>query len=252
MSDPVFGEGEAARLAGETDVAAPSPAARERARIAFVEGRVASGRRPPLVVRVLFPVAAAAMVLLSLWLGGRPASSWIVLEGVDVRSAEGRSLGRGDRFSSATVLAAGAVGADVQLGTALRVRMPAGARVELPEGPGRWLGRTRRLRVLDGEIFATSGGRPLDFELIVESPETRTRIHGTTFAVRRNGLGTCVCLLEGRIVVESPERAHSVDVPVGMRVQFYAEGQEPMTAPLADDERARLEALGETGLAAAP
>jgi hypothetical protein len=224
----------------------PSEKARERPRAASFRGRRGAGAGLSLAA-----AAAAAAAVVALWIGSLPAESWVVLESVDGELDDGRPLDAGHRFPFGTLVTPGIGSADVQLGESLRIFAPPGARVELPPGPGRWIGRSRALRVEEGQIFATTGARPLGFERVVVSPETRARIDGTTFAVLRNDAGTRVGLWEGQIRAESPDGVHAVDVPAGMRVQFFAGGLEPAMAPLSDEERTRLQALHEAGLARA-
>lgn len=240
-------EREALRWVGSVPVPVASPEARERARAAFLTGSSKTARRP-VPLRTLAPLAVAASLLALFWFGSSPSDTWTVLSATDAGLEGGRGLDDGDTFTFGTVVASERGELDVRLGDYLRVLAPVGATVELPPGPGRWFGKSHLLRVSKGEIYATTGGRKLDFELVVESPDTRTRILGTTFAVRCNDLGTCVCLYEGRIETVSSDGVHTVDVPSGRRVQFYQAGIEPSVQELSQEETDLLENLRANGV----
>lgn len=229
------------RTAAETPVPAHFPGGREGA-------RGADPRRTSLL-RTFLPLSAAAAVIFASWLLARPTEMWTVLEVSDASRDDGQPIDEGDRFLFATVVTSAIGSADVQLGRTLRIAASPGTRMDLPPGPGRRLGRTRLLRIEDGEIYVTTAGRPLDFDLVVASPETRTHVRGATFAIRCNELGTCVSVWDGRIETESADEGFAAMVPVGSRVQFFAAGLPPETAPLRDEERERLKALRDGGLA---
>ena len=135
---------------------------------------------------------------------------------------------------------------EMRLGDSLVLRVEPGSDVRLPDPPGRWFGRTRELHVATGSVFASTGGRPLGFELVVTTRDAHTRVTGTTFAVRRNDHGTCVCLYEGSVEVEQRAREEVVRVPTGRRVQVYSDGHEPAIEPLDEGEVAVLEGLYDT------
>jgi ferric-dicitrate binding protein FerR (iron transport regulator) len=210
-------------LVGKAPEAAPSPTSRERARAGFLTGDP-TGDLPvpsPLPVRrpsrsrwIPAALATAASLAVVIWFGSRPAEPW-------------RLVGEHE----------------MRLGDTLVLRVAPGSDVLLPDPPGRWFGRTRELYVSTGSVFASTGGEPLGFNLVVTTDDARTRITGTTFAVRRNGRGTCVCLYEGSVEVEQRVRGESVLVPTGRRVQVYSDGEAPAIEPLDDAEVAELEGL---------
>jgi ferric-dicitrate binding protein FerR (iron transport regulator) len=129
-----------------------------------------------------------------------------------------------------------------RLGDRLVVRVLPGSRIALPRGPGRLFGHHRTLRVEEGGLFASTGGRGLGFELDVASPCAVTTVRGTTFAVLRIPHGTCVCLLEGEIRLRT-DAGDEVTVEAGHRVQVFDDGREPRREALVGQERAMLETL---------
>ena len=167
----------------------------------------------PLAPARLVPLAAAAIAALALWWGSRPAEQWTVLESVDAERDDGLSLDAGDRFAFATITTPGIGSADLQLGEAVRVVVLPGSRVELPPGPGRWIGRERALRVPKGRILVTTGDRAPDFDLVVLTPHSRTRTAAATFSVERAPVETRICLARGRIESEVPWSPRSVPRP---------------------------------------
>jgi ferric-dicitrate binding protein FerR (iron transport regulator) len=239
-------EREALRCLETEPVPAPTVDARERARAAFLDGRAQP--RGTRRLRTFVPLAAAAAAVALYWLGSWPTAHW------SVATAERAELGDGTPLIEATTFRHAAVRTlidgelDARLGDFIRVLVGPDAEVELPPAAGRWIGRRRLLRVEAGDIFATTGGRKLPFELVIETAETRTRILGTTFAVRCNELGTCVCLLEGRIEVAAPDGGSRTELLPDGRVQFFEDGRPPMLQPLSPAERRMLEELRSAGL----
>jgi ferric-dicitrate binding protein FerR (iron transport regulator) len=159
-------------------------------------------------------LAAAAALAAVGWFGSRPAEPW-------------RFVGEHE----------------MRLGDTLLLSVAPGSEVSLPDPPGRWFGRTCELRVTTGSVFASTGGRPLGFDLVVTTPDACTRIKGTTFAVRRNDRGTCVCLYEGSVEVAQVIRGEVVSVPAGRRLQVYSDGQAPAIEPLDEVESRMLAGL---------
>ena len=218
----------ARRLVGMAPEAAPSPTSRDQARAAFLTGDP-SGAQPVPVPAAPLPLhpqprrrwvaaalAAAASIAGLVWFGSQPEDSW-------------RLVGEHE----------------MRLGNTLVLRVEPGSDVSLPDPPGRWFGRARELHVATGSVFASTGGRPLGFDLVVTTPDADTRITGTTFAVRRNERGTCICLYEGSVEVDQRARNEVVRVPTGRRVQVFSEGQAPAVEPLDEAEVTVLRGLHE-------
>ncbi|HMB70447.1 MAG TPA: FecR domain-containing protein [bacterium] len=197
----------------------------------------------------LIPLAVVAIAALALWWGSRPAEGWTVLESVDAERNDGQSLDAGDRFPFATIRTTGIGSADLQLGETVRVVVLPGSKVELPPGPGRWVGRERAVRVAKGRVLITTGDRPPDYRLAVLTPHSRTQVGAATFSVERIPAGTRICLARGHIETEAPAREIVLSVPEGMQLQLYSGGLEPEIGSQTEEERARLEAVDRAGIA---
>ncbi len=265
--EPTPEEQKALLHAGSTPVPAASASAREAARTAFLEGKQTTihrpgpnreagrGAAPTHNVRARFlgigGLAAAAAVAGLFWFGNHPVDEWRVVQVAEAGAAmiDGEAARIGDAFLTGTVEAGGESMVHCQLGDRIRVVLAPGSEARLPAGPGRWLGGQRSLFVDEGEIFASSGERRLGFDLIVRTPEARVHIVGTTFAVRRNEAGTCICLWEGAVDVEPSDGGATVEVPRGQRLQVYADGRPPKVESLTPDEETMLAAMHETGIA---
>jgi ferric-dicitrate binding protein FerR (iron transport regulator) len=251
-------ESELLRLVGSTPVAAPSAEARERARAAFVSGAAPVAATPITSAPrragwgAYVPLALAASLLALVIWGLQPTDDWTVL---DVVAADGASVpggpSAGTRFGSGLATTDVEAELDLQLGDRLRIRVAPDSRAILPRGPGRWIGKSRRLIVESGEIFGTTEGRPLGFELVLVTPDAEARILGTTFAVTWNELGPCFCLYDGEIEVTTGDRA-PVRVPKRMRIQCYEDGRPPHVDDLTDQERTKLRMIQEAGIGDRP
>lgn len=133
------------------------------------------------------PLGKVAAALLSVaafaWLGAQPELEWVVLDVVGPASLESDA---GSPLEPGRLLTAGrlATGAEpeleVQLGDRLRFRLLPGTDLELPRAPGRWFDRSRRLPLESGEIYGTSGGGALGFDLAFATDELEMRLAGTS------------------------------------------------------------------------
>ena len=222
-------------LIGMAPEVAPSNEARERSRAAFLTGDAkgvapeARGARSESTARWSWrgpALALAATVAGLVWYGFQPAHEWRTVGLADAAGtpAERVSTEAGDTFASGELVLA--------LGDELVVKLAPGSQVSLPKSPGRWFGKAREIRVDQGAVFCSSGGEKLDFDLTVATVDASTRITGTTFAVLRNDLGTCVCLYEGSVEVRQFARDEMVKVPAGQRVQVYEDGSFPRVEDL--------------------
>jgi ferric-dicitrate binding protein FerR (iron transport regulator) len=262
-------EREALSLVGSTPVPAASADARERARVAFLTGRrlgrpeapaVAFGERErespprgPAVSprRAIGGLALAAGVAGLIFLGGLPSESWRFVESEGSANArlDGEAARAGAPFRSGVVEAGPDERLDVELGETIRICLLPGSRARLPSGPGRWFGRTRALSLERGELFASSGDRELGFELAVRTREASVHLVGTTFAVRRNDLGTCICLYRGEVTVLSADGSDPIRLSPDRRVQVYSDGTAPTFHPIDAPARELLTELHAAGRA---
>lgn len=245
-------------LRAARDSVAPSDAARERARAAFLEApgeQDGAPRRAPAPRRRrwMATVAAAAMiaVLAVLWFGSTPSETWRVLgvSGPMQVTLDGTAV----ELPTGTLLDGGSfvVGdsTEVELGWGkLRLRLRPGTEVTVPAAPGRWFGRRRVLHLTAGEAYGSSGLAGVGFDLRLQTPEAEARLLGTTFAVFRTGDATCFCLYRGGLEV-TPRGSESFELPVQRRVYIYDDGRPPSIEELDAGETMKLRMVDDAALA---
>ena len=215
----------------------------------FVDGRLEQRERfrRPSRARwgwIAAPLAAAAILVLVLARGvpDRPGA-WVVLG-----TSETGNL---DWAGSAHDLAALAAGSELAAGVrsvrvtdgwveigrpgVLGVRLNAGTDADLQSSE--WTLRHGELQVLTGPGFA---GRTLT----ILTPEGRTEVVGTAFAVFRDDGVTCVCVTEGVARIGMDE-ADLEDVTPGYRKVMFGDGRKPEILDIMPEHRAGiLEFLG--------
>ena len=191
-------------------------------------------------------------VLAIVWFGSLPTQEWVVLDVVNpsgVVVTDGAPE-VGARLSGGRLATGPESELEVQLGDQVRFRMIPGTELQLPRPPGRWFGRGRRLNLNAGEIYGTSGGNKLDFELVFATGELEAQLTGTTFAVFRTAEASCVCLWEGGIsVVPLVGTVAPINLAEKQRVWIYKDGRAPEILPLSDMETMKLQMTEEAGLA---
>lgn len=238
----------------------PAPEAAYRARLKreFASGKFATtvgalaperradrfwNRRAPLWVAI--PVAAAATLVVVSALNRGPrwellstrGSGDVVVDGVPVPIADDAELAR--RLKPGARLR---LPADGQLEIAspgqFAFQVTPGTDLTLPAAPGRWFGRRTRAGVAGGEVRISTGAGFAGARLEVETPEVMVQVTGTTLAVIREPAGTCVCVLEGQVMVAARGEPAGVPVDAG-RLRFVFNDARP---PLASNMRPQEEA----------
>jgi ferric-dicitrate binding protein FerR (iron transport regulator) len=202
-----------------------------------------SGPRPWARLTVVAAGIAAAFILF--FYGASPREPWVVVDlltGDEIR-IEGAAPVIGAEFDGGSVSTTPSSEVEFALEERLRLRFLADARAELPPGPGRWFGRSRTLRIEQGEVYGSTGGEGLGFELVLETGEAKARIIGTTFAAIRLEDATCFCLFSGRIEFVPAGSTEAIDLPEGQRVFIYRDGRPPLFEDLTDRERMKLQMI---------
>jgi hypothetical protein len=236
----------------------PEPAFRARLKQEFTSGRFGAPRVPvprrPWFTRpaLLLPVAAGLLVVAGL----------VANRGPDWRVVSANGDGRvhvGDasfapaehqRIAAALrrggeVRIEGAVTLDLVAPGVLAVTLAPGTSMTLPAAPGRWWWRDRFARVLEGDVYFSTGRGFHGASLKVNTPEVQVLAVGTAFAVLRHEQGSCVCVMEGRVRVatlsdgEAREAPPYVVVPEGMRRLVPVNGSAE-TLPILEDSVHRL------------
>jgi ferric-dicitrate binding protein FerR (iron transport regulator) len=126
----------------------------------------------------------------------------------------------------------------------MAVEIAPGTDLVLPGIPGRWWGRRVEGEILRGTLRLTSGPEFRGATLAVSTPEAEVRVGGTTLAVICEPAGTCVCVLEGHVMV-GPRGGALEPVERGMRRFVFNDGRPVEIAPMRDTERTRLGAFRE-------
>lgn len=233
------------------------PEARRMARDAFLHGKDPANpapaprpeRRSLSLLLTLTTAFAAILVAIGVY-GTRPAYDWYVTDVVEASGvqADAPSIEKGIRLTAGTITTTGDSQVEIQLGDQLRFRMLPGTKIQLPESPGRWFNRSRTIDLLAGEIYGTTGGKPLDFDLRVHTAEANAHIMGTTFAVLRFDFGTCVCLWTGELMVEPMSGDEGIMMPDEMKYFVYNDGRPNEMMPIDDMERMKLSMTQDAGL----
>lgn len=241
----------------------PDTAYRQRVSFAFVSGSLKSTvRRRPFLARMELwttIAAAAALVVVAFALNRGP--DWRVIEArgagtvvVDGKAIaiQGADLSRAIRRGAHVTLANGAA-LDVVAPGMLAVNISGGSDMVLPEAPNRWWSRASHGRVNVGNAFISTGGAFHGATLEMATPEAVARVTGTSLAVLRDReAGTCVCVMEGLVVVtyqEGDEAPESKSVPAGKRCICPLEGEAEIGPILPSSEHA-LHRLNEKTAAA--
>jgi hypothetical protein len=246
---------------GALPSARPDAAYRQRVARAFVSGSLKSTvpQRPipwRLGPWISVAAAAAALVVVAFALNRGPDWRVIGVSGsgtvvVDGRALElqGAGLARAVRRGAHVTLASG-VTLDVVAPGMLAMKLSGGSDVVLPEAPNRWWSRAVHGRVNAGNAFISTGRAFHGAALAMETPEAVAHVTGTSLAVLRDRVaGTCVCVMEGRVVVSYEKGKESLSVPAGKRCVCPIEGEAEIGPILHSSEHA-LHSLNEASAAA--
>lgn len=232
---------------------APDPDFLSRLESDFVEGRLEQRERfrttsAPRWAWLAVPVAAAALLAIVLGRGGPDISpAWLVLgtSGTGTLEWAGETRELADLAADTELpREGGPIALDdgwIEIGRpgVVAVRLNAGSRAELSAPPGDdpsrsvWNLALGELQVLTGPGFAGN-------ELWVQTPEGRTEVVGTAFAVYRDESGTCVCVLEG-VARIGMNTADLEDVAAGFRKVMFADGRPPQRLDIVPEHRAGLQ-----------
>ena len=232
--------------------ARPDPAFRARLKQEFTSGRFGAPRLPvpqrPWFTRpaLLLPMAAGLLVVAGL-LGNRGPDWRVVSARGDGRVHVGAaSFAPAEQVQIAAALRRGgdvriegAVTLDLVAPGVLAVTLAPGTSMTLPAAPGRWWSRHGRARVGMGDAYFSTGRGFHGASLTVGTPEVEVLAVGTAFAVLRHPQGSCVCVMEGSVRVETLSGGEAVQVPEGMRRLVGVSGT-AQTLPILEDSVHRL------------
>ena len=254
----------AERRARDAVAALPSPqpdaAYRQRVARAFVMGSLKSTNthRPLIARRDLWAVfgSAAALALVALALNRGP--DWRIIEshGIGTVLGAGRPLAlQGSDLEyairrGARIRLARDASLDIVAPGVLAMNIEGGSDVVLPRSPNRWWWREARGRVYAGNTFISTGRAFHGATLVMATPEAEAHVTGTSLAVLRDReAGTCICVMEGRVVVSYEGGKESVPVPAGKRC-ICPPGGEAEIAPILHYSEHALHRLNQESAAA--
>jgi len=190
--------------------------------------------------------AAAVLVVVSVlnqapaWkLGDVHGDGIVVVDGVPIPTQHVADL---EQHLKSGVFVQVPDGVDLEIASAgqMALQFTAGTQASVPQPPGRWFQRHALAEVRGGEVRVTTGRDFHGARLAVETPEARVEVTGTTFAIICEQAGTCVCVLEGRVMVGTRGGAGMTAVDGGRRRYVFADGRPEESAEMRDTEHAEL------------
>ena len=224
---------------------------RDRLRRSFGSGTIESRVRPSRIRPIVWgaPLAAAAAIVLAVvlnqgprWeLDGVSGSGSVAVDGRDLAVSERDAIGRAVR-SGTRIRTSGDVQIDLRLPGMMALQIPPGSEAVIPTAPGRWFARTSLGEVTAGEVRFTTGPGLRGARLRISTPEAWIDVSGTTFAVIREPIGSCVCVLEGEVRMSSRTAREEV-VRAGTRRYLFTDGRPPLVEPIRSMEVMKLTML---------
>ncbi|MGH7726899.1 MAG: FecR domain-containing protein [Candidatus Eiseniibacteriota bacterium] len=235
---------------------AADPGFRERLGQQFAEGDLPLAEQPRAAR--LRPWLAAAAVVLGVFatfllftehgpswqVANRRAEGTVEVDGVVVPHSQlaERALRPGTRIR---VLAAPDL--ELVLPGTVALQITPGTEMTLPGLP-RSLGRRGVVsEFVSGEARVTSGAGFAGARFRFRTPEAHVEVTGTTLAVIRDSVATCVCVFEGTVRMGlSPDAL--TPVAAGSRRSIYRDGRPPFTEEIRPMERMKLDMLRDRGV----
>jgi hypothetical protein len=198
---------------------------------------------------IYLPAAAAVLALVVMFFNGRgPAWEIVGVSGLGEVTLNGVAVPSSDRADLDRLMAPGAglsLSADAQLtleGSAmLALQALPGTEMTVPNHPGRWIRRSLRVDVREGEVRFMTGPRLGGRSLVVKTPEGRVEVSGTVFSVVRDAAArtTCVCIMTGEARIGATE-ADMEPVAAGRRKVMFGDGRRARVLEIEPGHRAGL------------
>lgn len=234
---------------------AADPGFRERLGRRFTEGDLPPAKRPR-APRVLPWLAAAAMLAVVLaafllfaergprWqVAGPAAEGTVEVDGVVIPRVQlvERALPPGTR-----IRVSAAPDVELVLPGAVTLQITPGTEMTLPGLTRSLVRRGLASEFVSGEARVTTGAGFAGARLRFRTPEAHVEVTGTTLAVIRDSLATCVCVFEGTVSIGTRPNALTPVGP-GSRRSVYRDGRPPFTEEIRPMERMKLEMLRDRG-----
>ncbi len=198
-------------VAGTISKAETTEVFRAKLRRRFVDGRLEKKPNPLRILRYVLPLAAALVLMVTLLetgIGG--ARGWEVLE----LAPDASMLGG---ISDWQEIHTGKDRLRLGYGASVFVEIGASSRVERIGGAG-----AERLHAREGSLVFTAreGEKPIKF--LIETPDVVIEISSNSVGVDVYESGTCVCVLEGEVIV-TPRVGEAESFTVGPGCSCFIE-----------------------------
>ncbi|HEX5032110.1 MAG TPA: hypothetical protein VFX78_11710 [Candidatus Eisenbacteria bacterium] len=137
----------------------------------------------------------------------------------------------------------------IAAGSDLAMEILPGTRLTIPPAPPRWFFRKSEFFARGGELRLTTGPTFQGAKLEVHTADAMIQVKGTTLAVIMEPTGTCVCVLEGEVMVGArgvsagPEGSGGdamMPVTSGQRGYVFRDGRTPERAEIRPTELVAL------------
>lgn len=240
----------------------PTEALRRTLRSEFADGSILKiarkqrDRWPPIykvLFRVLAPAAAAAVIGMWLFMWNKPPAwevSGLMAEGT--LTVDGTSYSMSEFAEVEKRLKPGALlelqgehDLDLVSDGVIAIQMTPQSSFRLPAIPGRLFGRSAEGELYMGEIRVATGKDFHGAELFFRTAEADVQIMGSTMAVIRDSVSTCVCAYEGCIFM-APAGDELSEIANGMRRFVYNDGRPAEEMVIDDLENMKLQMFVES------
>lgn len=235
---------------------------RERLKADFVSGTPAEAtppepaRRVRPLWRVFVPLAAAAALIMAVFLNRGPSLVLSDIAGEGTVTVDGRAIPTERLDEIAKAVRPGArielsEGVEMDLVFAQTLAMQfTSATATIPKAPARWVGRTGKCLLEQGELQILTGPGFEGGQLVIETPDGVIQVTGTLLSVVKGDFGTCVCIHRGTAQVGIG--ANDMEpIPAGKRKVMFADDRPPIitdVAPPHDEHLQEFDAKYKSGL----
>ncbi|HKO21765.1 MAG TPA: FecR domain-containing protein, partial [Candidatus Eisenbacteria bacterium] len=212
----------------------------------------------PTRPRFISILAAAAAIAVVVGILGNRGPEWRVLHvvGTGFVQADGEAIPveRIDQLAErlhpgVELMIPETASLEIAAGSDLAMAILPGTRLTIPPAPPRWFPRRSEFYARGGEVRLTTGPTFHGARLDVHTADAMVRVTGTTLAVIMEPTGTCVCVLEGEVMVGArgesagPQGAGGdamMPITSGQRAYVFRDGRTPERADIRPTELVEL------------
>ena len=203
-------------------------------------------------------LAAAAAIAVAVGIVGNRGAQWRVVQvvGTGLVQADGEPIPveRAELLAQrihpgVELLLPETASLQIAAGSDLAMEILPGTRLTIPPAPPRWFFRKSEFFARGGELRLTTGPTFQGAKLDVHTADAMIQVKGTTLAVIMEPMGTCVCVLEGEVMVGArgvsagPEGSGGdamMPVTSGQRGYVFRDGRTPERAEIRPTELVAL------------